>query len=98
MNIRYHPEALKEMVEAAIFYEEHQEGLGSRFLDIIEDAFTKIAAHPTIWLADLQGRRKYRIKRFPYLLIYTISEDAIYILAVAHTSRKPNYWRVRDSV
>ena len=98
MNIHYHPEALKEMVEAAIFYEEHQEELGSRFLDAIEDSLTKITIHPTIWRADQQGRRKYRIKRFPYLLIYTISQETIYILAVAHTSRKPNYWRVRDSI
>lgn len=98
MNIHYHPDAFEEMVEAAIFYEEHQEGLGGRFLDTIEHSLTKISNHPTIWRADQRGRRKYRVKQFPYLLIYKISQETIYILAVAHTSRRPNYWRGRNSL
>lgn len=32
---------------------------------------------------------------FPYMLIYTIEESEIIVLAVAHQHRKPNYWKNR---
>jgi len=35
------------------------------------------------------------LTRFPYSLIYTESGDEIRILAVAHHSRRPGYWRGR---
>jgi len=35
------------------------------------------------------------IKRFPYSLIHTIADDEIRVLAVAHQSRRPGYWRQR---
>jgi hypothetical protein len=33
--------------------------------------------------------------RFRYALIYTVVGDQIRILAVAHHSRRPGYWRGR---
>jgi hypothetical protein len=35
------------------------------------------------------------VKRHPYLVVYAILPDQIVVLAVAHTSRKPGYWRER---
>jgi hypothetical protein len=36
------------------------------------------------------------IKKFPYLLIYKVEKESIFILAVAHAARKPGYWKSRD--
>lgn len=94
--IRYHPDAVEEMIEAAIFYEERQTGLGERLLDAIEEALEFLKTHPTIWRADERGRRKYRVKRFPYLIIYKVERQTLFILAIAHTSRRPGYWTRRD--
>jgi len=96
MNVKFHPDATIELIEAAHFYEERQEGLGDRLLDAVEEAIAFIRMHPTIWRSDEKGRRKYRAKRFPYLIIYKIKNDSLYILAIAHTSRKPGYWKMRD--
>lgn len=36
------------------------------------------------------------MKRFPYVVFYLNSEDAIDIVAVAHQRRLPGYWLNRD--
>lgn len=96
MNVQFHPDSTIELSEAAHFYEEHQEGLGERLLVAVEEAIAFIKKHPIIWHPDEQGRRKHRVKRFPYLIIFKIKNDTIFILAIAHTSRHPGYWKMRD--
>jgi hypothetical protein len=32
---------------------------------------------------------------FPYVLPYLVRDETIFVLAVAHTSRKPRYWEKR---
>ena len=39
---RFHPDAEAEMIDAAIWYESQQEGLGKRFLTVIQDTLNKI--------------------------------------------------------
>ncbi|MEY2341971.1 hypothetical protein AB4090_07650 [Acidithiobacillus sp. IBUN Pt1247-S3] len=35
------------------------------------------------------------MKHFPYSIIYTLAAQEIQVLAVAHQSRSPGYWRKR---
>ena len=37
------------------------------------------------------------VEGFPYELIYEIHDDTAVIIAVAHSSRQPGYWRDRTS-
>jgi hypothetical protein len=69
MKVQFHPEATIELIEAAHFYEERQQGLGERLLDAVEEAIGFIRRNPTIWHPDKAGRRKYRVRRFPFLII-----------------------------
>jgi hypothetical protein len=32
---------------------------------------------------------------FPYSVVYRVHRDDIYVIAVAHSSRRPDYWRHR---
>jgi len=41
------------------------------------------------------GKRRLVMRRFRHALIYTVIGDQIRILAVAHHSRRPGYWRGR---
>ena len=92
----YHPEASEELIEAADFYEQRESGLGYRFLDALEDSIARLKVESCLAPSDEQGRRKYLIHGFPYVVIYRIKGTVLYVLAVAHTSRKPDYWMSRD--
>lgn len=92
MKLIFDPEALVEMREAAGFYEDCQRGLGRSFLDAVEVALGEIEKQPLMW-RKVKGRfRRYLVQRFPYGLIYAVQEDVIYIAAVMHLRRKPDYW------
>jgi len=35
------------------------------------------------------------VDRFPYAVIYFEADDVIYVIAIAHTKRRPLYWQAR---
>lgn len=96
MRIEYHPAASQELIDATGYLEVQEAGLGLRFLGAFNLSLMSIAARPKLWRADSAGRRKYCVKRFPHHIIYKLKDNAIFVLAVAHTSRRPKYWKNRD--
>ena len=97
MTLVYHPQAAAELIEASGFYEGRVSGLGSRFLDAVEDSLARLRGNPHLAPADERGRRKYLIHGFPYVIIYRFESDSLYVLARAHTGRRPGYWAARDA-
>ncbi len=93
----YHPEASDELIAAAGFYENREDGLGHRFLDVVDASLARLQRNPCLAPMDEGGRRKYLIRGFPYVIIYRIERTFLHILAVAHTSRKPGYWISREA-
>jgi toxin ParE1/3/4 len=92
-----HPEAEADLRDAAEFYRERAgNSLSQSLLAEFEQSVNILLQHPGLG-SPWRGRRwrQYLMKRFPYSLIYTVSAEAIYILAVAHHSRWPGYWRGR---
>jgi hypothetical protein len=65
----------------------------------IVEGLNAIAADPKRYPAarDLPGVQRIRIKQFPFSLLYINRADYIWIVAVAHGSRKPGYWKRRIS-
>jgi toxin ParE1/3/4 len=96
MRYWLHPEAEDDLRGAAEFYRERADTRLSRsFLAEFRQSANSLLQHPGLGALWRKGRRRLLMKRFPYSLIYIISGDEIRILAVAHYSRKPEYWRNR---
>jgi toxin ParE1/3/4 len=95
MSIEFHPEALLEFRAAADYYETQQDGLGTRFINSVESALSRIAEAPLAWRIFDGDIRRYLTKVFPYALLYSIEQDYILIIAVMHCRREPGYWRTR---
>lgn len=95
--IDYHPAASAELIEAGRFYEKRNVGLGRRFLDAVDAALAALESNPLLGRPDTHGRRRWLVRRFPYLVISRTEGVFLHILAVAHTSRKPGYWEARDT-
>jgi len=92
-----HPEALKELQASARFYEMQKAGLGGRFLDAIESGFRQIERSPFLWRSIRGDIRRFLVKTFPYGIVYASANDQIFILAVMHLKREPDYWLGRLS-
>lgn len=95
MNYEFHPEALREFRESAVFYESQQSGLGARFIAAVQSAVDHIVASPEVWRVLEGDVRRFLTKVFPYAVLYTIERDYILIVAVMHCHREPGYWHRR---
>ncbi len=87
-----------EELEAAIrWYEQRRQGLGAEFYDAIVAALELIGAHPEIGTSrpDPIPTRQLLLQRFPYKVVYRVRQQNLYIVAFAHTRRRPGYWRNR---
>jgi len=91
----FHPDARREMREAADFYDLERPGLGTEFLDEVERTLRQVMEYPESSPVVLGQVRKCVVVRFPYMVIYSARDGGIHVSAVAHNSRRPFYWRDR---
>jgi hypothetical protein len=95
MNYSFHPEAEKEFLEAIDYYEGREEGLGFDFATEVYAAIGRAAEHPKSW-PILEGEvRRCQTSRFPYGVLYSEEAEGVFVLAVMHLHRDPDYWRRR---
>ena len=95
MKLRLLAPAVAELNEAVAWYAAQAPGLDQRFLDDVQLARRHIVEHPRAWHPVGDGVRRFRLKRFPYGLIYSVQDDEIIVLAVAHLHRAPVSWKDR---
>ena len=88
--------ARQELEDAVRYYELEYSGLGHRFKEEVRRAALRMAEHPQAWSIERGDVRKCLLHKFPYKLMYSVEEDHILIIAVAHHHRKPAYWVGRD--
>ena len=88
-------EAERELAESVTFYEQRRVGLGLEFEAAAREAVHAIHKMPERIAARKDGTRRYVMRRFPFIIHYLDMPDYLWIVAFAHTSRKPNYWRTR---
>jgi toxin ParE1/3/4 len=98
--VRLQKRAEAEIREAASWYRLRSEGLGKRFLSAIRVAFEQLETAATRYgrletLPDDAPFRRILLEDFPYLIVFEVVGDDVFIYAVAHSSRRPNYWRRR---
>ena len=92
MEVKLIEPAQIELEDAIEYYNIQSAGLGDRFFNEVLDMIEVIKIFPKAWTHISRNTRKAILKNFPYNLIYTIYHNKIYILAVAHQHREPEYW------
>jgi len=92
MRVVFAPEARDEFVEAERYYDEQLPGLARLFRDEVRSALRRVRTWPLSCPIERGEIRRLILTRFPHKLLYTIEADHLYVLAVAHLHRKPNYW------
>ena len=92
MIFNFDPLAKREYEDALEYYEAQEEGLGEKFRIAVWEAIAILDRFPEIGEQVRSGIRKILLRRFPYKLIYSVIDDMVYIIAVAHGHREPDYW------
>lgn len=95
--VRIAPPASEEFTEAVRWYENKRTGLGGQFYDAVSDAVDLVRDQPEIGvkIESPSQYRQFSVDGFPYRIIYRDRSDELYIVAIAHTSRRPGYWKHR---
>ncbi|MDD4092111.1 MAG: type II toxin-antitoxin system RelE/ParE family toxin [Smithellaceae bacterium] len=95
MNFDFHPEAETEFLESIAYYEGCESGLGEDFSLEVYSTLQNILLYPLAWPVLEDEIRRCLTNRFPYGVLYSVESDRVYILAVMHLHRHPEYWKHR---
>jgi hypothetical protein len=93
-HISFHRLAAREYRLARDWYRERSIDVVQRFALAVDRAVSRIECDAES-LPILTGSYRYlKVARYPYLLIFRHIDSAhVMVVAVAHTSRRPGYWR-----
>jgi hypothetical protein len=86
------PEAILDINETILWYNEKQDGLGKRFWFAIKDELVLIKRNPLHYNIKYKDVRTASPKVFPYLIHFSTNENTIVVKAVYHTSRNSEDW------
>jgi plasmid stabilization system protein ParE len=92
-GLRLHPAAQLELAEITAYYEAESPGLGEAFLAEARHAFAQLGAFPEAFPIRYGHVRVRVLAAFPYSVHYSLLGEDVLILALAHHSRRPFYWR-----
>jgi toxin ParE1/3/4 len=93
-------DAAIEAEHAIAWYEGERPGLGGDFEAAVDAALDLLAQDPIPSVpvqgaAAKRGIRRLILRRFPYDVVFVVQPDFVWVLAFAHHSRRPAYWRNR---
>ena len=65
------------------------------FYSEVEAAIGLIENYPDLWTEIDDNIRRCLVRRFPFAILYSKEAERLFIYAIMHTKREPNYWRNR---
>ncbi len=89
------PIVFLDLDEALLWYESEQSGLAQRFYKSFENAIERIKRNPQAFFDVTPDVKRILLKKFPYKVFYTISENTIFILGISHVKRSNSFIRKR---
>lgn len=97
-RLEMRPDALVDIEEAARWYDERQSGIGAEFAREVIEAIETVLKNPLSY--RLRHKRKNvrwkLLDRFPYRIVFRITEDLITVVAVIHSVRHDRHWKRRS--
>jgi len=94
-RIRFVKEALFDVENVVIWYEEQRVGLSYDFELCLEAGLDEISRNPNAFQKKYKNVKIRFISRFPYGIHYRFDKDEIVVIGVFHTSRSPKNWSKR---
>jgi plasmid stabilization system protein ParE len=81
--------AIYDIEKAKKWYEKQQENLGNKFADYVFKCFGEIQKNPLAYPSKYKYVREMYIRKYPYLIIYSVEEKVIFILRIFPCKTNP---------
>jgi len=94
-RVEYHQDAIADIKSAVAWYQKRSSKAALDFIEELNRATETIREAPDRWPSGKDNTRRFLLWRFPFAIIYSEEESTITIWAVAHGSRRPEYWTSR---
>ena len=102
MILSFLDEAISEVADSTAWFDCQLQGLGAEFRKEFEQSLESIIAAPESFarFEFLNARRGKNVRRavtsrFSHVIVFDVRDAEIVIVAVYHSSRRPNYWMKR---
>jgi len=82
-------DAIRDIKKAKNWYNKQQKNLGESFKNEIFKSFDDISKNPKGYASKFKSTRENPIKKFPYLVVYSIEEQLIFVLRVFPAKTNP---------
>jgi toxin ParE1/3/4 len=94
-DYRLHPLAWQEVEAADDWYFSRSLDASVAFLSDLQAALENLSQASQRWPKYLYGTRRLVMQRFPFSVVYLGEPELGVIVAVAHSKRRPGYWKGR---
>lgn len=86
-KVSLEPEAIKDLQQAIDFYNTKRPMQGGKFKKVVTQHLNTLKVNP-FFIVRYDGVRCLPVKKYPYLIHFTISEDEnkVEVRAISHTS------------
>jgi len=95
IEIQYHPAAADEVVRANSWYKDIDPNVAQKFKLELDRAERLVIRSPATWASYFHGTNGFRFRGFPFVMAYIAREESIFVVALAHSRRRPGYWKNR---
>jgi len=92
MRLEILREAEEELSSAIEWYETAEPGLGQHFKEEVRARLIWIQNNPELPRLRSKGYRRVNLHVFSYYIAYFIWQENIWVVAIAHGHRLPEYW------
>jgi plasmid stabilization system protein ParE len=83
------------MEDGVDWYSARSAEAAGEFIRNVRATITIIRKSPRLWALGKDNCRQAPVQKYPYRVIYQEIGGLIEIVAIAHASRRPGYWRDR---
>ena len=87
------PQAEAEFDEAAAWYSARSGGVGADFVRVVDATLAAIERNPLQFPKIYGAMRRAVLRRFPYAVLFTASDEEIVVFSVFHSRRDPRRWQ-----
>lgn len=86
--------ATQDIQDATDYYDEKSSQAGTNFLNEVSLFLKALEVNPN-YQARYDNVRCLPLKKFPFLIHFSIEEKFVFVHAITHTSSNPNKWPKR---